>query len=342
MNSVPERSAIEPERFHDEVLDQRRPVVLRGLVRDWPAVAAAREGDRALVRYLERFDRGAPVETLFGPPDIEGRFFYNDRLDGLNFTRKPRSLGSAMERMLATRGEDRPRAIYLQSVPVAEHLPGFEGDNALPLPLEGAQPRIWIGNRLTVQAHFDLKENVACVVSGRRRFTLFPPDQTPNLYPGPFEHTLSGPPVSMVRMDDPDLEAHPRFAEAREQALVTELAPGDALYIPYFWWHHVESLDAFNVLVNFWWNEAEARLGSPFDVMLHALLGLRDLPEHQREAWRVMFDHYIFRRNGDPLAHLPPEVHGTLGAHDERTRQQVRRILLETLARQAGLHPGGN
>lgn len=341
MRPVAVLEASNPEQCHQALRDAQGPVLLRGLVADWPAVQAGRQGAEAMVRYLAGFDPGRPVEAMFGEPAIEGRFFYNDRLDGLNFVRKSRTISSTLERMLAARERERPPAIYLQSLPVDEHLPGFGAANGLPPALDrhtgGARPRIWIGNRLTVQAHFDLKENIACQVAGRRRFTLFPPEQTPNLYPGPFEHTLAGPPVSMVRIEDPDLEAHPRFTEAREQARVAELEPGDALFIPYFWWHHVESLEPFNVLVNYWWNEADARLGSPFDVMLHALLGLRDLPAHQKAAWRVMFDHYVFGVNGDPLAHLPPEVHGTLGAHDERDRQRVRMILLETLARQAGL-----
>ncbi len=341
MIELPEIHGADAHQFQEDILPRREPVVLRGLIDHWPAVSAGREGASAAARYLAGFDAGGRLETLFGPPEIEGRFFYNDRLDGLNFTRKSRTLGSSLERMLATRGQERPQAIYLQSVPLADSVPGFGQHNAMPLDLPGAAPRLWVGNRLTVQTHFDLKENVAGVVAGRRRFTLFPPDQTPNLYPGPFEHTLAGPPVSMVRLEAPDLDAHPRFAEAQAQARVAELGPGDALYIPYFWWHHVESQDDFNVLVNYWWNDAEAGLGSPFDVMLHALLGLRDLPPHQKDAWRVMFDHYVFGRNGDPLAHLPPAVHGTLGAHDERTRRQVRQILLENLARQAGMHPPG-
>jgi hypothetical protein len=332
---------VSPERFRDEIVPGNEPVLLKGQVADWPAVRAAASADSA-VRYLKGFDRGQPVETLVGQPEIGGHFFYNDRLDGLNFTRRPRSIGASMDRMLAWRGLDRPRSLYIESTPIRDHLPGFEQANRLGLLDASVAPRIWIGNRLTVQTHFDLKENVACVVAGRRRFTLFPPQQTPNLYPGPFELTLSGPPVSMVRLDAPDLERYPRFAEARRHAQVAELGPGDALYIPYFWWHHVQTRDEFNVLVNYWWNDADPELGSPFDAMLHALLSLRDLPPRQRDAWRTMLDLYVFGRYGDPLAHLPPAARGTLGVHDTQTRQQVRRILLGSLARQAGVRPPGD
>jgi len=309
-------------------------------VAHWPAVRAGLESPESAVAYVRRFDCGRPVDTLLGRPEIGGRFFYNERLDGLNFSKRPRSISNSMERILGVRGQASPPAIYIQSTPIAEFLPGFEQDNRLDILDAPASPRIWIGNRLTVQTHFDLKENVACVVAGRRRFTLFPPEQTPNLYPGPFEFTLAGPPVSMVQLEAPDLERYPGFEEAWRHARTADLEPGDALFIPYFWWHHVQAELDFNILVNYWWNDAPPDLGSPFDVLLHALLALRDLPSHQREAWRTMFDHYVFGRHGDPLAHLPPEAHGTLGAHDPQTRQQVRMILLQSLARQAGLKGG--
>jgi hypothetical protein len=333
--------AVDAARFREEIQPRNRPAVLRGLVRDWPAVRAGRTSPRAAADYLRRFDRGTPVDTNFGRPEIHGRFFYNERMDGLNFTRKQRSIGGSMERILAAAGRAEAQAIYIQSVPLDDHLPGFTAENAMPVAGSGAGARIWIGNRAVVQAHFDLKENIACVMAGRRRFTLFPPAQTPNLYPGPFELTLAGPPVSMVNFDAPDFERHPRFREALEHRVVAELEPGDGLYIPYFWWHHVEALDDFNVLVNYWWNEADPALGSPFDALLHGLLSLRDLPERQREAWRVLFDTYVFERHGDPLAHLPPETHGSLGRHDERRREEIRRILLGSLARQAGPKPPG-
>ena len=117
----------------------------------------------------------------------------------------------------------------------------------------GALYSIWIGNRTRIAAHQDLPDNLACVAVGHRRFTLFPPDQARNLYPGPFELTPAGPIISMVDFDDPDLERFPGFSEAMAAALVVDLAPGDALYIPYLWWHHVRSLDPLNMLVNFWW-----------------------------------------------------------------------------------------
>lgn len=330
---------VTPECFREEVYPAAEPVVMKGLVADWPAVRAGRKSADDLTDYLNGLDNGQPVETLVGRPEIGGRFFYNEAMDGLNFGKRPQPLAESLRAIMDLRGQEHPPAIYVQSTPVADLLPGFAADQPMNLVPDGTEPRIWVGNRLTVQTHFDLKENIACVVSGRRRFTLFPPEQTPNLYIGPFLLTPAGTPVSMVNLDQPDLDAYPRFAEAQKHARQAELEPGDALYIPYFWWHHVQSLDDFNVLVNYWWNEANADLGSPFEAMLHSLLALRDLPERQREAWRTMFDTYVFGRHGDPVAHLPPEILGPLGPHDAKTRQNVRMLLLRSIGRAAGIQP---
>jgi hypothetical protein len=312
--------------FREEIVPAAQPVVLPGLVRHWPAVEAGLTSARALGDYLRGFDRGKQVAVLEGPPSIRGHFFYRDDMRGLNFERKPATIGATIERLLAQADDPNPPALYIESTPTAEYLPPFGAENRNPLLPEAVPPRIWIGNTLTVQTHFDLSSNIACVVGGRRRFTLFPPEQLPNLYVGPVEFTISGPPISMVTMKNPDLARFPRFAAAMRQARVAELEPGDALYIPYGWWHQVESLSPFNVLVNYWWNEARPS-GSPFDSMLHAILALRDLPPEQRAVWRTMFEHYVFSSSDESMAHLPREQRGMLGPPSPERAQAIRAIL---------------
>lgn len=324
---------VEASQFRNEILPRAKPAVLKGVVRHWPAVHAGLRSPQAISDYLRRFDRGRLVEALTGDPSIRGRFFYRDDLRGFNFTRDSQALGTVLDRLRTHLNDADPPAIAIQSAAVPDYLPGFDKDNPIGLLAETVVPRVWIGNAITVVAHFDPSENLACVVAGHRRFTLFPPEQLPNLYIGPFDFTPAGIPVSMVDMDAPDLARYPRFERAIAAAQVAELEPGDALYIPYFWWHHVQSLDRFNMLVNYWWTGVPAELGSPIDCFLHALVSLRDLPPAQRDAWRMAFDHYVFHTGGDPVAHLAPGDRGVLGPLTRGHRSQIKETLLRALNR---------
>jgi hypothetical protein len=225
-------------------------------------------------------------------------------------------------------------AVYIGSVPTAEILPGFDRDNCMSLlPPELAAPRIWVGNRSEVSAHFDLSDNIACVVAGRRRFTLFPPDQVANLYVGPLDHTMAGQPASMAPLKAPDFDRFPRFREALAAARTAELEPGDVIYIPTLWWHHVEALSAFNVLVNYWWEDPPANAGGAFEAMVHGIMAVSYLPAERRRAWRAMFDHYVLRPDGEPMAHLPPEHRGILAPPTPQLRERIRQFLLRSLSR---------
>jgi hypothetical protein len=326
------RQGVDLKTFRDEIFPGGRPVVFKDLVRDWPAVRAGRESTRSLGDYLRGFDRGKQVAVLEGPPSIRGHFFYRDDMRGLNFERKPATIGATIERLLTLEQDAAAPALYVESTPTPEFLPAFAEANAQPLLPVSVAPRIWIGNHLIAQTHFDLSNNIACVVGGRRRFTLFPPEQLPNLYVGPLEFNISGPPISMVSLRNPDLARFPRFAEALAASQSAELGPGYALFIPFGWWHHVESLTPFNVLVNYWWNDAP-RTGSAFDCMLHAVLTLRDLPPEQRAVWRGLFEHYVFKPGDEAMGHLAREQRGLLGPASPERNQAIRTILAKAFSK---------
>jgi len=309
------------------------PVILRGLCDNWPAVRAARQSAAALVAYCKQFSHGEPFPALVGDPAIAGRFFYNDDLTGFNFTRGQTALDPFLDRLLRDAAAPRPFAMAIQSTPLPRILPGFAEANPLPLPGVDGVPRLWLGNAIRVATHYDLKENLGVVVAGRRRFTLFAPDQTPNLYMGPLDHSPAGTPVSMVDAAAPDLVRYPRFATALAQARQGELGPGDAIYIPFHWWHAVDSLDAVNLFVNTWWNPAAAGAIDPHDALLAGLGAFAALPPDQQAAWQVMFDWLVFRRHGDPAAHLPPAARGPLGTPDPPLQATMRATLIDSLLR---------
>ena len=335
MRAIAEYAEVDRERFEREIVPKGEPAVLRGLVADWPVVAAAMRGDEALAGFLRDAASDQPFEAWFGPPEIGGRFGYNEDFSGFNHDRKLATVGQLLDLLLRQRGQERPYSMYAGGIPIRRHLPGLLP--TIPVPLldlsKATLISLWLGNRTRTAAHWDLPQNLACVVAGRRRFTLFPTEQVPNLYVGPLDFTLAGQPISLVDMDSPDLKKHPRFALALEAAQQTELGPGDALYMPSLWWHAVASLGELGAMINFWWRDAEPPLLTPLNALYHAVITTKNLPPEELARWRVMFNHYIFGDNGDPVEHLPEKARGILGKRTPELVARVKKLLIDALTR---------
>ena len=317
----------------DDVWDSDEPVKIAGLVKNWPAVRKCSPSIESASRYLSRFWTAKPLTAYAGDSSIGGRFFYNDDFTGFNFTRGKATLAQILAKLAETEREDRLTTLYVGSTPVDTWLPRFRDENDVRLPTSDALASFWLGTPARISAHFDFPDNLACVVAGERRFTLFPPDQIGNLYVGPVDHTPAGQAISLVDFSNPDFDRHPRFADAVGHARGVVLQPGDAIFIPSMWWHHVESLEAFNLLINYWWRTTPASMGAPTDALLHAILALRDLPPRQRQAWRSVFNHYVFDADESVYAHIPEAGRGPLAPLDETSAKQLRATIVNKLSR---------
>ena len=309
-HSLPELHDLDAARFCSEVLGSERPAILRGFVGNWPAVKLGRESPEALCHYLLACDSGHPVDALLAPAPEKGRLFYQGDMNGFNFARRKLPVGAVVEQLARYSQFPDPPSVAVQSALIDDCLPRFARENIAPFIDPAVRPRIWLGNTITTPAHFDESHNIACVVAGRRRFTLFPPEQVANLYIGPLDFAPTPTPISMVDFSAPDHERFPRFRLAQEAALVADLGPGDAIYIPTLWWHHVQSDGMLNILVNYWW---KAHAGpSPFAALVDCMQALSALPPAQRAAWSALFAHYVFDGAVDPGAHIPEHKRGVL------------------------------
>ena len=230
------------------------PAVLKDVAAEWPIVEAAKQGAGHCLALLRRHVRDLPVEILRADPSEHGRFHYRSDGQSLNFDRGRATLTVFLDALREQSASKRPYALAVQGLPAKRFVPGFADAHPMPLVPTGVEPRLWIGNASKVATHNDPVDNVAIVAAGMRRFTLFPPDAAENLYMRISEPTPAGTPVSMVHVTAPDVERYPRFADAMRVARVLELSPGDGLFIPRDWFHHVEALEPFNVLVNYWWD----------------------------------------------------------------------------------------
>ncbi len=311
----------------DLAVKASNPLVLKGLIEHWPALAAGRHSASALNQYFKSMDRGIPATVMEAPAGTQGRFGYSADLREFTFSKYQRGISETLDRI--ERQADRPNTpiIAFQMLPLASHLPPFIQQNPMSL-LPQVAPLLWLGGRVRTQIHHDRDHNLACVIAGRRRFVLFPPEQAANLYIGPIDNP---PPLSIVDLEAPDFPRFPRFATALAAAQRAELGPGDALLMPRYWWHHVTSLDPYNAMVNYWWGTHAPGIEDPHDCFLTALLAIKDLPAPERTYWQSMFDAYVFRPQGDALEHIPADLRGVLGTLNSRIRDALKQKLKASL-----------
>ena len=319
--------------FYDVLKQKSVPVLLKGLVSSWDIVRAGNHSDEYLLDYL--CDKASPglVNTLEAPSSTNGYFFYNETLQGFNFEKKQARFRDFCDRLLSYKNK-KSAFLSIQSAFIDEYFPGVETENPMTIMGENLRPRIWIGNKTVVGTHYDDADNIACVVAGQRRFTLFPPDQIKNLYVGPLEFTPAGATVSMASLVNPDFIKYPRLKFALEYAVVADMEPGDGLYIPTLWWHHVEALGEINTLINYWCGGSiggDRAPPYPHAAMLMSILAMNELPISARKAWKAMFDYYVFHENGDTAEHLPQGKRGIMSGIDEVSAERLKKWLISQL-----------
>lgn len=331
MKKIAEVTQIAGEKLPENLLANAQPMVLKGYISDWPIVEQTKSSSIDVMDHLISFYNERPVHVMRSDAQYKGRLFYKDDLSDFNFTRTRENLREVFNQLKHPPENNTPDTIYVGSTAIDHIFPGLRANNDLPALTSKALVSIWMGNQSRVAAHYDAPDNIACVVAGKRRFTLFPPNQIDNLYIGPLDYTPAGQPASLVDFHNPDFKRFPKFAEALKHAIVAELNPGDALYIPSMWWHHVEGLSDFNILVNYWWRQVDNFVGAPADALLHGILSIRELPAEQRQYWQEIFDYYVF--NPVEQSHIPQHKMGILDPLNSDLSRTLRSMLINKLNR---------
>jgi len=207
----------------DALFAGNEPVILKGLASQWPMVLAGQNCAQTLIDMLTQHYDGKPVLVYEGEPEMRGRYTYNETVSGFNFDTVRRDLSEVLSEIIALPQKDNPSYYYMNSITFDQTFSGLDKANTLMFnhPEFETYPRtskIWIGNQSRASAHYDMPKNIACCVYGKRRFTLFPPTQTPNLYPGPLFPTPGGQVVTMADLQEPDFE---RCGGTRSRPLTT-------------------------------------------------------------------------------------------------------------------------
>lgn len=116
---------------------------------------------------------------------------------------------------------------------------------------------VWIGQpHVIAHCHYDGYHNFYAQLYGTKKFTLFRPINWPGLYPYPFLHPSHA--QAQVNVSDKmDVERFPLVRSV--EAVEVVLEPGDLLYMPPLWFHHVESMEV-SISVNVWTDSRQTEL----------------------------------------------------------------------------------
>lgn len=319
--------------FSLDVFTSNEPLVIRGIVNDWPIVKKSSEEIQKISEYLLCYYENDRIIAFASKSELGNKFTYGPNANQMSFEQLESTLDLVLETINESSKLDNPGTVYMGSTTLDYVLPGFDKDNNFSIGDASPLKSIWVGNQTIVPPHYDVPDNIAFVCAGTRKFTLFPPSQLKNMYVGPLEHTPAGQPISLVDIDDPDLTKFPKFEEAMGHGLSAVLGPGDGIFIPSLWWHQVESFGKLNILVNYWWRDVPSFMGNPMDALMHSILSIRDLPEHQKENWANMFQHYVFNNLDENFNHIPDNLNGSHKKINDELAKNLRALLLKNLNR---------
>lgn len=205
---------------YDDLFSQNQPIILKGLVKEWPLVKAgqvsAQQPANSLMAQLEQHYNKRPLLVYKAPAENKARFGYNKSCTAFNFSSNRSTISEVFDAIRSQLSQEEHDYFYINSLRFDEGFPELNQTNKLDFDhaeFNNNQPvsKIWLGTESVAAAHFDQPKNIACCVAGKRRFTLFPPDQINNLYPGPLSPTPGGQVVTLADLSQPDFNRFPPF-----------------------------------------------------------------------------------------------------------------------------------
>ncbi|KNC81708.1 hypothetical protein SARC_05980 [Sphaeroforma arctica JP610] len=266
------------------------PVIITGLVDDWPAMRKWGDDD-----YLcDTIGRETSV-TVAATPCGRADAVHTREEDNVEYFVMPEERAMTVQNALShmrqsastnlSSEESTDDILYVQTQNgnLATEFEALAKDVEEELPFAseafGQKPdavNLWIGTHLSTSSlHKDHYENLYVVIQGEKHFTLLPPTDVPYLHTQEFPpaiyskhtdtHTWSVQPQTdtdkvpwiPVDTDKPDLQKFPKFKLATPVRCTVK--PGEMLYLPAMWYHQVSQSSTNGdpvIAVNYWYDMA--------------------------------------------------------------------------------------
>jgi [protein]-arginine 3-hydroxylase / protease len=241
MSEIERVGALSAREFHRRFVVPEVPVILTALIDDWPArrrwtpsYFAERFGDVKL--DAELLQRGKPGENE-------------------SYLESMVTQSMTIAEYIQAAQDKNDGSIYAAQQPLRTLLPEAAQDiRTIPYVSRvlcraaGTTELLWIGSRGCASGlHFDRAHNFNIQVYGKKRWVIFPRSQQSLVY---LPSNLKKRHFSPIDFDQPDYERFPRYREATP--IEFEMQPGETLFLPVGWVHHVRTLE-FSIGVNLWW-----------------------------------------------------------------------------------------
>lgn len=236
---IPRREKLSGAAFLAEYYCTNRPVIITGMLDDWPARQKWNCG------WLRQHFAEREVEVQFGR-EVDANYEKNS----IAHKKKMRfgeyidwvERGPSNDFYMTANNDSANRVqlaeLWQDILPLPDYLD----------PAAAGAGFFWFGPAGTITPlHHDLTNNFMAQISGRKRVKLISVAETARLANS--RHCFSE-----IDLRQPDLTRFPAFAGVPVAECI--LHPGEILFLPVGWWHHVEGLDISITMAftNFRWD----------------------------------------------------------------------------------------
>ncbi|MGZ3449978.1 MAG: cupin-like domain-containing protein [Polyangiales bacterium] len=241
--SIERQSAPSAETFRTRYERPRRPVVITGAIDHWPALHRW-----SLARIAAEYGERSVIVRIADHPSQ--RFAGDEQR---TFRRAPMKVSDFAEAL--ARSPEAGAMYYLQAREIAHDFPSLAGDLARPPypPRWNVSPALLFvnGPGAIAPPHYDYNHVLMAGVTGEKRYLLMAPEDSPKVSDFVTRHLWRTTPIDLAHPDAFTLAAL-RDVTLHEHVL----RPGEMLFIPYRWWHHMDapsSAGTESISVSWWW-----------------------------------------------------------------------------------------